>query len=237
MVQRLARIERVLQSGSTFPSLVTSESGHRYVLKLAGAGPGTRSLATEYVALKLAEHLGLNVPAPELIEVPRQFPWQTGTDEFYETVQRSAGWNLAVAFVPNARDLGSGDLDTLPIEFLGRLAGVDALLQNFDRRAANPNILRDFGGQLWAIDFGACLFIERLSRQPLEPNLELPSNHFLSPRRDVAYSARDMARAIALPILDGIAAALPRAWLDDLGVSSRDLAKRLTAYIEHARSA
>ena len=110
MVQRLARIERVLQSGSTFPSLVTSESGRRYVLKLAGAGPGTRSLATEYVALKLAEHLGLNVPAPELIEVPRQFPWQTGTDEFYETVQRSAGWNLGVTFVPNARDLASSDL-------------------------------------------------------------------------------------------------------------------------------
>ena len=236
MAERLARIERVLQSGSTFPSVATAVSGRRYVLKL-GVGSGTRSLATEYIGLKLAKHVGLNVPDAELIEVPGQFPWQVGTDEFYETVQRSAGWNLGVAFIPDAHDLQSSDLNALPPEFLRRLASVDALLQNVDRRAANPNVMRDDAGGLWAIDFGACLLIERLARGALDVRLELPSNHVLAERRDLGWSVREVAQAVDLPMLEATVAAVPAAWLDDLDIAPNVLVGRLAAYIEHARSA
>ena len=58
-----------------------------------------------YLALKLARHLGLTVPDAQVLDLPRDFPWQTGTDEFYEAVQRSAGANLGVAFIADARDL------------------------------------------------------------------------------------------------------------------------------------
>ncbi len=178
MAETVAVIHRVLASGSSFPSVVETSAGHRYVLKLSGAGPGKRALATEYLALKIARHLGLNVPDAQVIDLPRDFPWQTGTDEFYEAVQRSAGANLGVAFIADAHDLKAHDLAGLPEPFVHRLAAVDALLQNVDRTAANPNIMRDAAGVHWAIDFGACLLIERLARGALEPRLRSSAQSF-----------------------------------------------------------
>jgi len=74
-------------------------------MKLSGAGPGRRALATEYIALRIARRLGLNVPDALLLQLPHELPWQTGTDEFYEAVQRSAGANLGIALIADATDL------------------------------------------------------------------------------------------------------------------------------------
>jgi hypothetical protein len=136
--------------------------------------------------------LGLAVPDARVIDLPRAFPWQTGTDEFHEAVQRSAGANLGVAFIADARDLKARDLAELPAPFIQRLAAVDALLQNVDRTVANPNIMRDAAGAHWAIDFGACLLIERLARGALEARHDLPSNHFLAGDGRIANSARSV---------------------------------------------
>lgn len=191
-METVTAIHRVLTLGSSFPSIVEGSSGRRWVMKLSGAGPGGRALATECIALALARRIGLSVPEAEPMWLPSGLPWQAGTDEFYEAVQRSAGWNLGVALVPDASDLAAADLHTLPGPFLERLAAIDALLQNVDRTAANLNIIRDAAGTPWAVDFGACLLIDRLARGVLEPRLELPANHVLA-RRD-GYSGPALAR-------------------------------------------
>ncbi len=232
MIETVAVIHRVLASGSSFPSVVGTSAGHLYVLKLSGAGPGKRALATEFVALRLAEHLGLVVPDAQVLDLPRDFPWQTGTDEFYEAVQRSAGANLGIAFIPDADDMKAPDLAGLPEPFVDRLVAIDALLQNVDRTVANPNIMRDAAGMHWAIDFGACLLIERLARGAGAPRIDLPSNHFLAGANRVSYSVRDVAEAIDPAHLRTIVAALPQEWLDDLGLAHAALQQRLTAYLE-----
>lgn len=236
MIETVAVIHRVLASGSSFPSVAESTTGRRYVLKLSGAGPGKRALATEFVALRLAKHLGLAVPDARVLDLPRDFPWQTGTDEFYEAVQRSAGANLGVAFIPDADDLKAHDLAGLPEPFVDRLAAVDALLQNVDRTAANPNIMRDVTGAHWAIDFGACLLIERLARGAGAPRIDLPSNHFLAGKTGLSRSVRGIAEAIDPARLHTIVAALPDAWLDDLGLAHAALQQRLTAYLQTLRA-
>ena len=177
------------------------------------------------------------MPEAQVLDLPRDFPWQTGTDEFYEAAQRSAGANLGVAFIPEAHDLKAQDLAGLPVSFVDCLAAVDALLQNVDRTAANPNILRDATGVHWAIDFGACLLIERLARGVREPQRDLPSNHFLAGETRVAYSAREVAEAIDTTHLQAIIAALPDVWLDDLGLGQSALHDRLRTYLEALRSA
>lgn len=237
MPETVAVIHRVLSSGSSFPSVVATTTGRRYVLKLSGAGPGRRALATEYVALRLARHIGLNVPDAEVLDLPRDLPWQAGTDEFYEAVQRSAGANLGVAFVTDAHDVKAADLARLPEPFLTRLAAVDVLLQNVDRTPANPNIMRDAAGVHWAIDFGACLLIDRLARGAVEPRLELPPNHFLAPRDKRLYSVRETAAAIGEPDLRAIVDALPEPWLEDLALSRQSLLWRLMTYLEALRAA
>jgi hypothetical protein len=237
MAETVAVVHRVLASGSSFPSVVETGAGRLYVLKLSGAGPGRRALATEYLALKIARNLGLAVPDARVLDLPRDFPWQTGTDEFHEAVQRSAGANLGVAFIADARDLKARDLAELPAPFIQRLAVVDALLQNVDRTVANPNIMRDAAGVHWAIDFGACLLIERLARGVLEPRRDLPSNHFLAGEGRASYSVREAAEAIDPLHLQAIVADLPDAWLEDLGLARAVLQLRLTAYLEALRAA
>ena len=162
--------------------------------------------------------------------LPDGLPWQVGTDEFYEAVQRSVGWNLGVEFIPDALDLEAADLASLPPDFLSRLAAVDALLQNVDRTTANLNVLRDAAGTPWAIDFGACLLIDRLARGAIEPRLDLPANHVLAGRAPLAMSPRELAAGIDEGQLDGALAELPEAWLGELGLSRQDLAGRLKEY-------
>jgi hypothetical protein len=236
MPETVAVIHRVLASGSSFPSVVETSAGELYVLKLAGAGSGRRALATEYLALKIAGHLGLTVPGAHVIDLPRDFPWQTGTDEFYEAVQRSAGANLGVAFIADAHDLKAGDLAELPAPFIQRLGAIDALLQNVDRTAANPNIMRDAAGVHWAIDFGACLLFDRLARGANALRTELPPNHFLVGATGLSYPVREIAKSVDEQFLATAIQALPEAWLEDLGLARSALHHRTTAYLEALRA-
>jgi hypothetical protein len=236
MVESVAVIHRVLSSGSSFPSVVETAAGGRYVLKLAGAGPGKRALATELIALKLCQHLGLSVPDVELLDLSSDLPWQTGTDEFYEAAQRSAGLNLGIAFLADARDVTAGELAALPPDFLAPLGVADALLQNVDRTRANPNILRDRNGMHWAIDFGACLLIERLARGAIEPQLGLPANHFLAGEPTVVPSVRAAAEGISAAKLRSVLELVPAPWLEDLGLARQKLLDRLLAYLDALRA-
>jgi hypothetical protein len=86
MIETVSAIHRVLARGSSFPSVVETTAGTLRLMKLSGAGPGRRALATEYIALRIARRLGLEVPDALLLQLPRELPWQTGTDEFYEAV-------------------------------------------------------------------------------------------------------------------------------------------------------
>jgi hypothetical protein len=182
MDELVGSVLRVMSHGSGFSSLIRTTSGRYFVMKLSGVGHGEPGLMTEFIATRLADLFGLKVPRVVPIMLHKDLPWQAGTDEFYDALQRSAGWNLGVEFVNHARDLTLDDLKTIPSDFLDRLAVVDAILQNVDRTRQNPNILSDGMGDLWAIDFGACLFLDRFARFGEQMSFELPSNHFLAGR-------------------------------------------------------
>jgi hypothetical protein len=232
MTETVTAFRRVLARGSSFPSLVETVSGRLMVLKLSGAGQGARGLAAELIAGTLAALAGLNVPRAQPLLLPDGLPWQVGTDEFYEAVQRSVGWNLGVEYIADAVDLDAAQLPSLPPEFLSRLATVDALLQNVDRTRANLNVLRDAVGAPWAIDFGACLLIDRLARGAMEPRLDLPANHILAARQPLALSPQELIAGIDERELESTLAEVPKAWLGELRLSRPDLAARLKKYLK-----
>jgi hypothetical protein len=234
MIETVSAIHRVLARGSSFPSVVETTAGTLRLMKLSGAGPGRRALATEYIALRIARRLGLNVPDALVLQLPHELPWQTGTDEFYEAVQRSAGANLGIALIADATDLDAADLSGLPAEFVARLAAVDALLQNFDRTEANPNLIRDATGAVWAIDFGACLLVDRLARGVLAPAPGLPPNHFLA-RRGPGADISAIAAGLDGGFLERLVAELPQPWLEELRLSQATLAERLSGYFDALR--
>ena len=183
MVETISAVLRVMPRGGGFPSLVETISGRRFLMKLSGVGQGLSGLLTEFIATRLAAACGLKVPRVQPLMLSKALPWQTGTDEFYEALQRSAGWNLGVEFVDDAQDVAAHGLGDLPADFLDRLSSVDSLLQNVDRTLQNPNLLRDREGDYWAIDFGACLFLDRFARFGPRMKFDLPTNHFAAGHR------------------------------------------------------
>jgi len=148
----------VLPAASTSPALIETADGRRWVMKFTGAGPGPFGVLTEYLALGIARAFGAPVPEARPVLLPEGFPWMAGTDEFDSMLQRSIGWNLAVAFVPDARPANPADLEPSP--GLEAIARADCFLQNVDRTAGNPNLLVA-GGRVVAIDYDASLYLSR----------------------------------------------------------------------------
>ena len=210
--ETVSTVVRVMPRGGGFPSLVETISGRRYIMKLVGVGQGAPGLLTEFIAMRLARALGLRVPRVVPITLSSALPWQVGTDEFYDALQRSAGWNLGVQFIDAARDLAASDLADLPAAFLDRLAAVDALLQNMDRTKENPNLLQDRALNYWAIDFGACRFLNRFVRYRQKMAFELPTNHFLAGRSLQPLPLEKVYQALREMVLD-----VPNSWLGSGG--------------------
>ena len=182
--ETVVRIERVLTLGSSFPSLVETASGEPWVMKLSGTGPGKRALATEYIALDDWRGSSASTcPTPRSSICRAGLPWDVGTDEFYEAVQRSAGLNLGIAFIADAVDLKAADLPSLPAAFLDRLGAVDALLQNVDRTTANPNIIRDRARRALGDRF-RCVPADRSAGTRRDPAAARPATQSLSGRRE-----------------------------------------------------
>lgn len=222
MIETVGTIIRVMPHGGSFPSLVETISGRRFIMKLSGVGQGISGLQTEFIATRLADAFGLTVPRVVPLLLTKAMPWQTGTDEFYEAVQRSAGWNLGVEFIEGARDITANGLADIPADFLDRLALVDALVQNVDRTAENPNILRDRSGAYWAIDFGASLFLTRFASHGSLMKFELPTNHLLAGRQVTHRRLENPHGRLQEIVCD-----LPDAWVDTVSVGRQALLETL----------
>jgi len=226
MVETISAVLRVMPRGGGFPSLVETISGRRFIIKLSGVGQGVSGLLTEFVATRLAAALGLKVPRVLPLMLGKALPWQTGTDEFYDALQRSSGWNLGVEFVDDAQDVAANGLGDIPADFLDRLSSVDSLLQNVDRTLQNPNLLRDRKGEYWAIDFGACLFLDRFARFGSRMTFELPTNHLAAGRRVAPLTFENAYVPLREAVSD-----LPGSWTDSVPGGRQALLETLSKLI------
>jgi hypothetical protein len=231
--ETVARMHEVIRTSSSAPAIVETRSGEFFVLKLAGGGAGRRGLLTEFLATGIASCIGLPVPAARALLLPQDFPWQIGTDEFDDMLQRSYGWNLGIAFVPDAVPLRSDDLADLPAGFLAHLAFADRLLQNVDRTAKNPNLLRSPQG-IFAIDFGSCLFLNRIATRRASFSFALPQNHFLAgmPRATASPNLGTADITVAIAAVPHLIQACPAEWLASLPFKREEFERRLIRYLE-----
>lgn len=220
------RVLAVFPAASTTPALIETGDGTRMVLKFSGAGPGPFGLLTELLALAIAARIGAPVPSATPLYLPPGLPWEVGTDEFDSMLQRSTGWNLGIALLPDARPATPADIAAAAPADLDAIARADALLQNMDRTATNPNLLVS-GGRLWAIDYDACLYLSRAlsGSHALVPTL--PRGHLLAGR---PLSTRP------LPAFDAVALAAlpPQEWLTDSSTTRDKLAHVLSIWLAKA---
>jgi hypothetical protein len=212
----------VFTAASTTPALIETTTGTETVLKFSGAGPGPFGLLVELLALKLAAALGAPAPAARPLWLPAGMPWTVGTDEFDAMLLRSTGWNLGIALIPDARPATPEDIAAADPTTLDAIARADALLQNMDRTAQNPNLLIA-DGQLHAIDYDACLYLSRaLAGRPR--SMTLPAGHLLAGRP---------LPPTPLPAIDAtaLAALAPDDWLDCASTTRDGLAAALAAWL------
>jgi hypothetical protein len=137
------------------------------------------------------------------------------------------GWNLGVEFVDDAQDVAANGLGDIPADFLDRLSSVDSLLQNVDRTLQNPNLLRDCEGEYWAIDFGACLFLDRFARCGSRMKFELPTNHLAAGRRVAPLTFENAYVPLREVVFD-----MPDSWTDSVPGGRQALLETLSKLID-----
>lgn len=137
---------RPLAYGRTQPLLLAceSEKGERLevVVKLRGREMGERAQIAELTAAQLADDLGLDVPRAAVVEIPPGFEAIVADPSVAGAILASGGSNFGSVH------LGPGFTTWLPDrpphgvqrDQAATIYAFDALIQNPDRRRANPNL-------------------------------------------------------------------------------------------------
>jgi hypothetical protein len=224
------RYVTALREGGSVPAVV--EAGEvLYVAKFRAAAQGGRALAAELIAGEIARAAGLPVPELAFIEIDAALGRSEPHQEIQELLIRSAGTNLAMAYLSGA--LGYDVAAGRPVD--GGLASLtvafDLFVANVDRTPRNPNLLWK-GEALWLIDQGAALYWHHgwdgaLTPAELVASAERPfartGEHVLLPFADgIAQAGERLAAAVDDARLAAIVATVPEDWLGESGASLRE---------------
>jgi hypothetical protein len=205
-----------LREGGSLPAIVEGDDQGLYVVKFRGAGQGPKALVAEWVAGELARAAGLRVPELVRVEVSPALGRNEPDGEIRELLRASAGDNLGLDFLP-----GSVTFDPAvePRPDAGEASEVvwfDALVQNVDRTARNPNLLL-WHRRLWLIDHGASLYFHhdwaRAAGAAASPFPQVREHVLLRWADDVAGAGARLAPRLGPETVARILSALPDAWL------------------------
>ncbi len=148
-----------LREGGSLPALMEADDDGLYVVKFSGAGQGPKALVAELVGGEIGRTLGLPVPEIVLVEVDPALGRAEPDSEIRELLERSAGANVGLDFLPGALTFAPS-VDPAPsAELAAEIIWFDALITNIDRTPRNPNMLT-WHGRSWLIDHGAALYIQ-----------------------------------------------------------------------------
>lgn len=154
--QRLVRYIMPLREGGSLPALAEADDGFRYVVKLRGAGHGTKALVAELVGSLVAKAFKFNVPEVVTLSLSALFGITEPDEEVQELLRNSEGENVGLHFLRGAAtfDPTVNHVDPLTAS---KIVWLDAFLTNVDRTRLNPNMMM-WNGRLWLIDHGASLY-------------------------------------------------------------------------------
>jgi hypothetical protein len=204
-----------LREGGSLPGLMEADDLGTYVVKWRAAGQGVNVLVAEVVCAELARALGLPVPNLVTVDVAPELAVGEPDVEVQELLQRSAGRNLGLDYLPGALDFEAG-ADGVDPGLAGRVLWFDALVGNVDRSWRNPNMLF-WHGRLQLIDHGAALTFHHnwpgaaaAVRRPYDAT----THALIECDPDVEAADAGLGPRVTRPLLDGVLAQVPDEWLD-----------------------
>src|SRR4051812_25210055 len=187
-----------------------------YVVKWRGAGQGVKVLVAEVVCGELARALGLPVPQLVTVDVAAELAVGEPDVEVQELLQRSAGRNLGLDYLPGALDFEAG-ADGVDPGLAGRVLWFDALVGNVDRSWRNPNMLF-WHGELQLIDHGAALTFHHHwpgAAAAVTRPYDASSHALLECEPRVPAADAELAGRVTRPLLGEVLAQVPDEWLED----------------------
>jgi hypothetical protein len=209
-----------LREGGSLPAIIEGDDDGTYVLKFHGAGQGPKALIAELVSGEIARRLGLPVPEIVFAELDPRMAKTEPDPEIQELLQRSAGLNLALDYLP-----GSITFDPLVEKHMTgieRLASsivwFDALVTNVDRTPRNTNLLV-WHRAVWMIDHGASLYFQHsMEDDPLARSRgafpQIRDHVLLSRASELRAVDAELGALLTTDVLNEIAALIPESWLD-----------------------
>jgi hypothetical protein len=205
-----------LREGGSLPGLMEADDLGTYVVKWRAAGQGVKVLVAEVVCGELARALSLPVPALVTVDVAPELAVGEPDVEVQELLQRSAGVNLGLDYLPGALDFEAG-ADGVDPELAGRVLWFDALVGNVDRSWRNPNMLF-WHGRLQLIDHGAALtFHHHWPGAPAAVTraYDAATHALIECEPDVPAADAALAPRVTRQLLTEVLALVPDEWLED----------------------
>jgi hypothetical protein len=212
-----------LREGGSLPAIVEADDDGMYVVKFRGAGQGPKALLAELVAGGIGQVLGLPVPEVVLVELDLALGMAEPDPEIQDLLERSAGWNVGLDYLPGSLALGKPDDAGISPELAADVVWFDAYLSNVDRTPRNPNLLL-WHRNLWLIDHGAALYTQHGWTDDIDAIAAKAGGrfvpireHVLLPVADSIVAADERLRPRITPeVLRAVVAALPDELLEDL---------------------
>src|SRR3954452_16081291 len=204
-----------LREGGSLPGLMEADDLGTYVVKWRAAGQGVRVLVAEVVCGELARVLDLPVPALVTVDVAPELAVGEPDFEVQELMQRSAGRNLGLDYLPGALDFEAG-AGSVGSELAGQVLWFDALVGNVDRSWRNPNMLFWHGG-LYLIDHGAALTFHHSwagATAAVSRPYDAASHALVECAPDVAAADDVLAPRVTEELLATVLARVPDDWLE-----------------------
>jgi hypothetical protein len=222
-----------LREGGSLPGLMEADDLGTYVVKWRAAGQGVKVLVAEVVCGELARALELPVPALVTIDVAPELAVGEPDFEVQELLQRSAGRNLGLDYLPGALDFEAGVASVDPA-LAGRVLWFDALVGNVDRSWRNPNMLF-WHGRLQLIDHGAALTFHHHwpgAAAAVSRPYDASQHALVECEPDVAGADALLAQRVTPGLLAEVLQQVPDEWLDDDALPDEAPAAVRTRYVD-----
>src|SRR5215204_7752633 len=155
---RCTRYVTPLREGGSLPAIMEADDDGLYVVKFRGAGQGPKALAAELIAAAIGQLLDLPVPETVLVDLDPALGMAEPDPEIQELLERSAGLNVGIDYLPGSLPLGAPVGSGVSAELAADVVWFDALMTNVDRTPRNPNLLV-WHDRLWLIDHGAAIYV------------------------------------------------------------------------------
>lgn len=213
--EKLTRYILPLREGGSLPALGEASDGFEYVVKLRGAGHGTKALIAELIGGLTAKAFKFRVPEYVLLNLSPLFGRTEPDEEVRELLENSAGLNVGLHFLTGAATFDP-KIDKVDPLWASKVVWLDAFLTNVDRSRLNPNMMV-WKNDIWLIDHGAALYFHHNWRDPGQAALDpFPyiKNHALLPFATKLEEADKLMRQAITPrTLKQITDLIPGDWL------------------------